>query len=331
MLRLALEVADTIVAALPARAAYALADFAGDLWHRFAPARRRLVAANLARVCAATGRPTRGPEFSALVRSAFRNHARYYVELLRAPHYRFERMDEHVEVPDADRFLPLMRDGPAMLLSSHLGNFEPFGMFVAAHGLRPLSPVEEIEPRALFEFMTARRGASHVDIVPLGEAGRAIVKRLRSGGIVGIIADRDLAGDGQPVTIFGHPTTLSAGPGIAGGHPPRRPDRRALPADRAGSLPRRGGRGGGAGQRRPPRRRARPRSSASRRASRPISVMRPSSGGAPSSRSGRTCARDPQRRRARQGRHAPAHAVLGRDGVGAGACSTTSSARPTST
>ncbi len=212
MLRLGLEVADRIVAALPPRAAYALADFAGDLWHRFAPARRHLVAANLARVCAATGRPTRGPEFTALVRSAFRNHARYYVELLRAPHYRFERIDEHVEVPDADRFLPLMRDGPAMLLSSHLGNFEPFGMYVAAHGMRPLSPVEEIEPRALFEFIAARRGASHVDLVPLGEAGRAIVKRLRSGGIVGIIADRDLAGDGQPVTMFGHTTTLSPGP-----------------------------------------------------------------------------------------------------------------------
>ncbi len=212
MLRLALEVADRIVAVLPSGAAYALADFAGDLWYRFAPARRRLVAANLARVCAATGRPTRGPEFAALVHSAFRNHARYYLELLRAPHYPIDRIDEHVEVPEWDRFLPLLRDGPAMLLSSHLGNFEPFGTVIAAHGMRPLSPVEEIEPRALYEFVTARRGASHVDLVPLGEAGRAIVKRLRSGGIVGIIADRDLAGDGQPVTMFGHPTTLSPGP-----------------------------------------------------------------------------------------------------------------------
>jgi phosphatidylinositol dimannoside acyltransferase len=212
MLRLALEVADRIIAVLPSGAAYALADFAGDLWYRFAPARRRLVAANLARVCAATGRPTRGPEFAALVHSAFRNHARYYLELLRAPHYPIDRIDEYVEVPEWDRFLPLLRDGPAMLLSSHLGNFEPFGTVVAAHGMRPLSPVEEIEPRALYEFVSARRGASKVDLVPLGEAGRAIVKRLRAGGIVGIIADRDLAGDGQPVTMFGHQTTLSPGP-----------------------------------------------------------------------------------------------------------------------
>ena len=212
MLRLALEVADRIVAALPSRAAYALADFGGDLWHRFAPARRRVVAANLARVCAATGRPTRGPEFAALVRSAFRNHARYYVELLRTPHYPIEGIDEHVEVPEWDRFLPLLREGPAMLISSHIGNFEPFGTFIAAHGIRPLSPVEEIEPRALYEFMSARRGGTHVDIVPLGGAGREIVRRLRGGGVVGIIADRDLAGDGQPVTMFGHPTTLPTGP-----------------------------------------------------------------------------------------------------------------------
>ena len=212
MLRLALEVADRIVAALPAPAAYALADFAGDLWHRLAPARRRVVAANLARVCAATDRPARGPELAALVRSAFRNHARYYVELLRAPRYPIDRIGDHVEVPDWDEFEPVLRRGPAMLLSSHLGNFEPFGTFVAAHGFRPLSPVEEIEPRALYEFMAARRGARHVDLVPLGEAGRAMVKRLRSGGLVGIIGDRDLVGDGQPVTMFGHPTTLSPGP-----------------------------------------------------------------------------------------------------------------------
>nr|MBA3740804.1 hypothetical protein [Chloroflexota bacterium] len=88
ILRIGLEIADRIVAALPSRLAYAVADVAGDAWHRLAPGRRRLVEANLARVCAATGRPTRGQPFTALVRSAFRNHARYYVELLRTPHYR---------------------------------------------------------------------------------------------------------------------------------------------------------------------------------------------------------------------------------------------------
>ena len=212
LLRLGLEIADRVAAVLPSPAAYAIADLAGDLWYRFAPSRRRLVAANLARVCAATGRPTRGRAFTSLVRSAFRNHARYYLELLRAPHYPIDRIDEFVEVPEWYRFHPVLSGGPALLISSHLGNFEPFGTFVAANGLRALAPVEEIEPRGLFEFLAARRGASHVDVVPLDEAARPLVARLRAGGLVGIIADRDLAGDGQQVTIFGHPTTVPTGP-----------------------------------------------------------------------------------------------------------------------
>lgn len=214
MLRLSLEIADRIVAALPSRAAYALADLGGDAWYRLAPARRRLVTANLARVCAATGRPTRGRVFRDLVHSAFRNHARYYVELLRAPHYPIDRIGDIVDVPDWDRFVGPLRAGPGMLVSSHVGNFEPFGVFLAAHGIRPLCPVEEIEPPELFDFLAARRGGASIELVPVSRARRPLTARLRSGGTVGIIGDRDLAGDGQPVTMFGHPTTVPFGPAV---------------------------------------------------------------------------------------------------------------------
>lgn len=212
LLRIVLEIVDRIVAALPSRAAYRLADLAGDAWYRLAPERRRLVAANLARVCAATGRPTRGPSFAGLVRAAFRNHARYYVELLRVPHYDMRRIDEIVSVPQWPQFEPAFRDRPTVLVSSHVGNFEPLGTFLAARGIRPLSPIEEIEPRPLFEFLSARRGGRHVDLVPLRGARRALTARLKAGGMVGIIGDRDLSGDGQRVRMFGHETTVPTGP-----------------------------------------------------------------------------------------------------------------------
>jgi lauroyl/myristoyl acyltransferase len=212
LLRAGLALADWILHLLPAGAAYALADLAGDAWHRFAPDRRRLVAANLVRVCAATDRPTSGTVFAAMVRSAFRNHARYYLEIFRARHYPPDRIDTIVDVPDWASYEPALRDRAALLVSWHLGNFEPFGTFLAVRGLRPLAPVEEIEPKALFEFLTARRGAGTVEVVGLARARRALVDRLRAGGLVAIIADRDLGGDGQPVTMFGHPTTLPNGP-----------------------------------------------------------------------------------------------------------------------
>lgn len=212
MLRLGLEIADRIVAALPSPVAYAVADLAGDAWYRLAPARRRLVAANLARVCAATGRPVHGRPFRDLVRSAFRNHARYYVELLRAPHYPVDRIDEIMDVPQWEAFSVALGGGPGMIIGSHLGNFEPFGTFLVAHGIRPLVPMEEIEPPALFDFIAARRGGGGIELVPLSRARRQLSQRLRAGGTVGIIGDRDLAGDGHPVTMFGHPTTVPLGP-----------------------------------------------------------------------------------------------------------------------
>lgn len=212
MLRLGLEIADRIVAALPARVAYAFADLGGDLWYLVAPGRRRLVAANLARVCAATGRSTTGRAFTKLLRSAFRNHARYYVELLRAPHYPLERIGEFVDVPGWPAFDEALRRGPGLLVTSHLGNFEPFGSFVAARGHRPLAPIEEIEPPALFEFLAERRGGSNVDLVTMRESTRLLIRRLREGGLVGIIGDRDLAGNGRPVVMFGHQRTMPIGP-----------------------------------------------------------------------------------------------------------------------
>lgn len=214
LLRIGLEIVDRLVAALPARAAYTLADLAGDGWRRLAPARRRLVAANLARVCAATGRPTRGPEFDALVRSAFRNHARYYLELLRAPHYSSDRIAEIVDVPEWPAYDRALRGRAALLVSSHLGNFEPFGAFLVAHGLRALAPIEEIRPRALFEFLAARRGAASVELVPLTRSRAALSARLRQGGMVGIIGDRLLGAGGHQVTMFGHPTVVPTGPAV---------------------------------------------------------------------------------------------------------------------
>lgn len=211
MLRVALEIVDRVVRLLPRRLAYFVADRLGDAWYGGSPARRRLVAANLRRVCEATGRPTDGPAFEALVRAAYRNHARYYLELLRAPHYPLERIERHVSVPQWPAFREALDGRPGILVSAHLGNFEPFGTFLGMHGFRPLAPIEEIRPPALYRFLADRRGGRRVDLVPVRRARRALTKRLSEGGMIGIIGDRDLERDGLPVMLFGHATTVPTG------------------------------------------------------------------------------------------------------------------------
>jgi lauroyl/myristoyl acyltransferase len=212
LLMLGLRTADALVAALPARVAYGVTDLAGTSWYRFAPQRRAVVARNLRRVCEATGRPTSGPAFRALVRQAFIAHARYYLELLRATHYPLEGIDRFVTAQEWDRWEPILRGG-VVVTSMHFGSFEAYGAFLAANDLRGLAPAEEIRPPELYAFLRDRRASGRgVRIIPLRQARRALVDAVRHHEVVALIADRDLSGDGLPVTLFGHAATLPTGP-----------------------------------------------------------------------------------------------------------------------
>lgn len=214
LLRAGLEVADLVIRSLPAPAAYALASLIGRAWYRVAGERRALVAETLGRVCVATGRPATGRGFRRLVEQAFVEHARYWVEVLRAPHYRLEELDRIVTVEPGvwEALEPVLRGG-AVVAVPHLGNFEPFGYFVVEHGLRVTAPIEETDPPALFDFLMARRvGAQPVTIVPLRRATRPMIAALKRGEVAAMVADRDLGRGGIPVMMFGHATTLPAGP-----------------------------------------------------------------------------------------------------------------------
>lgn len=212
VLRLGLLLADLIARSLPSSVAYGVADLAGRAWHRLAPGRRALVAENLRRIAEATGRPTSGRAFRRMVEQSFVNHARYWLELLRAPYYRPERIPRMVHVQDWATWEPIIRGG-AVVAVPHLGNFEPVGHFVAAAGLTGVAPVEEAGSPELFAFMRARRASGRgMEVVPLSHAFRPMLAALRRNGIVALVADRDLAGDGVPVTMFGRPATLPGGP-----------------------------------------------------------------------------------------------------------------------
>jgi KDO2-lipid IV(A) lauroyltransferase len=212
MLGVGLRAADLVASLLPRGAAYALADLIGLSWYRFAAARRALVAANLARVCAATGRPTSGRAFRRLVRQAFIEHARYYLEVLRIPHGSIETVAAMVSVDDWEHWEPILREG-AVIATVHFGNPEPYGSLLASRGLHAVVPIEEIRPRALFDFLLARRASGRgATLVPLAKARRPMIEALRGGGLVGMVADRDLSGTGHRTLFFGLPAVLPIGP-----------------------------------------------------------------------------------------------------------------------
>jgi phosphatidylinositol dimannoside acyltransferase len=214
LLRGLLELGDAIVGNLPESVAYGLADLLGEVWYRSAPDRRRLVAANLARVAEATGRPLRGAALRRQVRAAFVAHARYYLEVVLLPRARGRDIGDFLEWHDEAGLEALLRESGVIAVSPHFGNFEPAALWMASRGLRWVAPVEQVEPPALFDYLRSRRGAKSAggELVTSPDAARRVRAALRNHELVAIAADRDVGSPTLTVDFFGHPAQLPSAP-----------------------------------------------------------------------------------------------------------------------
>lgn len=160
------------------------------------------------------GRPLDESETRRRVRQAFASYARYWVEVLSLPSVRGEQIDARMRMVSGwDELLSsLQSDRGVILALPHLGSWEWGGAWLARRGHPMTVVVEVLEPPELFRWFVAQRAAMGLKVVPLGAGAGPVLRELRSGGVVGLVADRDLAGTGIPVAFFGERTTLPGGP-----------------------------------------------------------------------------------------------------------------------
>lgn len=211
---------------LPERPLLAMADAAGSVAYRVSPARRRLARANLHRVAAWMADQGMGSEevreaaidpraLERLVRSAFQHHARYVLELVRAPVMTDAYVRARVTVAAPEVLAEALAAEPVMVIGMHLGAIELPGFYAWGVGRRRgVAPMETVMDPELQRWYAGIRGGLGLRIVGLQEARRELVAALRSGYLVGIVADRDITGGGAEVDLFGHPARLPLGPAL---------------------------------------------------------------------------------------------------------------------
>lgn len=195
---------------LAAMAFQAAADLAAS---RDGPGARQL-RRNLARVV-----PAATPAgLDALVRAGLRSYARYWQEtftLASADHGALlDRLDgAMVGVEHLDAALDSGRG--VVVVLPHSGNWDMAGLwFVRHHGVFS-TVVERLRPEALYQRFVDYRASLGFDIVPLTGAGSPtprLLRRLRAGGVVCLLADRDLTGAGATVEFFGGAARMPLGP-----------------------------------------------------------------------------------------------------------------------
>ncbi|MFF2851311.1 phosphatidylinositol mannoside acyltransferase [Streptomyces sp. NPDC058001] len=199
---------------LPEPVAVRLGRSVADLaWKRRGKGVLRLEA-NLARVV-----PDAGPqELAALSKAGMRSYVRYWMESFRLPAWSDERIRTGVEIKGLSHLTDQLASGRGALVAlPHLGNWDLAGAWVTRALDIPFTTVaERLKPETLYDRFVAYREGLGMEVLPHtgGSAFGTLARRLRAGGLVCLVADRDLSASGVEVDFFGATARMPAGPAL---------------------------------------------------------------------------------------------------------------------
>jgi KDO2-lipid IV(A) lauroyltransferase len=203
----------SVVRGMPERLARRQFDAIADtIWLRSGPSVLRLQH-NLSRV-----RPDlTDRELRLLTREGVRSYFRYWCEVFQLPKLKPAQVVAKTEADSEFRIHDAMTAGNGMVLAlPHMGNWDLAGAWLTAIGYPFTTVAERLKPEGLFERFVEFRESLGMEVIPLTGSERPpfqlLGERLRSGGALCLLADRDLTPTGIEVDLFGSPVRMPAGP-----------------------------------------------------------------------------------------------------------------------
>ncbi|WP_327405401.1 phosphatidylinositol mannoside acyltransferase [Streptomyces sp. NBC_01288] len=199
---------------LPEPAAVRLGRTVADLaWKRRGKGVQRLES-NYARVV-----PDASPErLAELSRAGMRSYLRYWMESFRLPAWSAERIREGFDCKDVHHLIDgIASDRGVILALPHMANWDLAGAWVTTKLATPFTTVaERLKPETLYDRFVAYREGLGMEVLPHsgGTAFGTLARRLRDGGLVCLVAERDLSASGVEVKFFGETTRMPAGPAL---------------------------------------------------------------------------------------------------------------------
>ncbi|MEU3466234.1 phosphatidylinositol mannoside acyltransferase [Streptomyces sp. NPDC006733] len=199
---------------LPEPAANALGRRIADaVWRRRGKGVLRLEA-NLARVVPDAD----DARLRELSRAGMRSYLRYWMESFRMPAWDRERFRTDVRIQDAHFLEDGLAAGRGVVIAlPHMGNYDLAGAWVTTKIGVPFTTVaERLKPETLYDRFVAYREGLGMEVLPHtgGAAFGTLARRLRAGGLICLVADRDLSASGIEVKFFGEATRMPAGPAL---------------------------------------------------------------------------------------------------------------------
>lgn len=199
---------------LPEPAAQALGrKIADEAWRRRGKGVAQLEA-NLARVVPGASET----HLRRLSHAGMRSYMRYWMESFRLPSYSEQQLLRSVSVQGLHHLTDGLAAGRGVILAlPHLANWDLAGAWAVTAVRTPFTTVaERLKPESLYDRFVAYRESLGMEVLPHGgsTAFGTLARRLRAGGLVCLVADRDLSATGIEVTFFGEAARMPAGPAL---------------------------------------------------------------------------------------------------------------------
>ncbi|MDV6248355.1 phosphatidylinositol mannoside acyltransferase, partial [Rhodococcus opacus] len=154
-----------------------------------------------------------------LIRRSVRSYARYWREAFRLPSMDLDATAKSIDssIEGREHIEAALAAGRGAILAlPHSGNWDLAGVWCVRYFGGLTTVAERLRPESLYRrFVDYREGlgfeifpSSGGETPPFGK----LAARLRDNRIVCLLGERDLARKGVPVTFFGEPTRMPAGP-----------------------------------------------------------------------------------------------------------------------
>jgi KDO2-lipid IV(A) lauroyltransferase len=198
---------------LPILFAYWFGMRVADLFYLSDARGRNGVQANLRRILAHRGVRYGPSSIRVLSRKTYQHFGKYLIDFFRYSASTFAEIEDRLDIERIDHLDRVYAGGRGLiLLTAHVGNWEMGALALCQKGY-PLTAVFRPEGvRQVDRLFEAQRRSRGLSLVPIGGAARGMLRALRDGGIVALLADRDFTTHRHHARFFGADACLPRGP-----------------------------------------------------------------------------------------------------------------------
>ena len=206
------RVAAAIFGLLPEPAVRWLGENGGRVWYARSGGRIPLLTSHMRRVL---GEDAPDDDVNEAVRAMFRSYGRYWAETFWFRPRRKAAISRRVEHVNFEPIYAAQRAGRGIVFAvPHLGNWEIAGIVANEIGSPIIAVAEDLPNEHITKWFVDLRGEFDIEVILTTDPKlrSKLIRRLKEGGAIALLADRDVTGKGIAVDFFGETASVPLGP-----------------------------------------------------------------------------------------------------------------------